>query len=192
MGRTILALDIATKTGFAIGRADQIKPRFGSVDLGRLASDTEDKLAALMRWLLDVIRVERPDEVFVEEALDPYTAIKLHNNSTTIVEMISMVMLACMVCRMAQIKCTRISRQDALGFFTGRRTYRDERDPVSGRKIKSREVGKRATVRRCFQLGIEVTDDNQADAIALFFYGASQTNPLIGAEALALFAGSKT
>jgi hypothetical protein len=191
MGRTILALDIATKTGYAIGRADQQKPRFGTQDLGRLASDTEDKIAALMRWLLDIIRIEKPDYVVIERAMDPNVAAHRGNRSSTIVETISLAKTAGGVCRLAGIRFEYVDRQKALGFFVGQRTFQEERDPVTGKTIKSREVGKRATVRRCFQLGIEVADDNQADAIALFFYGASQTNPLIGAEALALFAGSK-
>lgn len=190
MGKTILALDIATTTGFAIGRADQPKPRFGTVHFGKTASDTEDKMAALMRWLLDIFQVEKPDFVVIERAMDPNLAVRLGNRSVTIEELIAMAKTAGALCRLAAIPFKYCDRQEALGFFTGQRTYKDEKDPRTGMVTKSRDVGKRATVRRCYQLGIEVQDDNQGDAVALWFWAAGQDNPRIAAAVTPLFAGS--
>ena len=185
--KNVLALDVATVMGWAQGRADQMKPRFGTYNLGRLARDTEDKMAALMRWMLDVIRVDRPDLVVIERAMDPNLAARLGNRSITIEELIALAKCAGAVCRLAGIPFKYCDRQKALGFFTGQSTYKDEKDPRTGKVTKSRDVGKRATVRRCYQLGIEVQDDNQADAVALFMWACGQLNPAIAHRVTPLF-----
>lgn len=187
----VLALDIATLTGFAIGRVDvePLKPRVGTVDLGRLASDTEDKMAALFRFMTDTFMVDRPDLVVIERAMDPNVAARRGNRSITIEETISLAKTAGMLCRLSGIPFKYCDRQKALGYFTGQSTYKDEKDPRTGKVTKSRDVGKRATVRRCFQLGVQVDNDDQADAVALFFWAAGQDTPRIAAAVTPLFAG---
>lgn len=55
--------------------------------------------------------------------------------------------------------------------FLNKGRFKDERDPVTGKTIKGRDVAKRACLRVCHSLAWEVgTDDNKADACGIWAF----------------------
>lgn len=86
----ILALDIASQTGWCVGRADA-PPRCGSVKLlGEGAADGA-VLAAMADWFVDSIDVHKPDKIVYEAPLPHHSSInsaKLAFRLSGIVELI--------------------------------------------------------------------------------------------------------
>lgn len=187
----ILALDLATTFGWAIGKSDQQKPRFGSERLGRRGDEPGEVGRLFLIWFSDITRIEKIDAVYIERAMAPAVAARIGTNADTNMILVGLAFMAASFAKARQVPIVRfVDAQDAKQNFTGQRRFKDEFDPSSGKILKSREVGKRATIARCHQIGIMVQEDNQADAVSLWFYGASKHNPRLSAAVTPLFAES--
>lgn len=184
----LLALDLATSFGAAWGVASDGRPKFTSKRLGPPGSSDGRVGAALMRWLLDITSLERFDAIFIEKPMDPATAVRIGTQPATVKRLCGLVVLAETLAEMAGIaRVEMVGAQQHKKFFTGRGAHSKEIDLRTGREISSREIGKRAVMDRCRQLGLDVPDDNAADAVSLWFYGSGKMLPETAALSAPLF-----
>lgn len=188
----ILSLDLATTLGFAYGRSDQDKPRFGCHRLAKPGSKPEIVGKAFLTWFRDITAVETFDAIYIERAMAPHVAAKVGTTPETNLILVGLVFLAQTLASARGIPVIElVDRQTALKFFTGQRSFKSEDDPRTGRVSRtSRQVGKSAVIERCRQLRFDVQDDNAADSIALWMYAAGQHNPRLSAAVTPLFAGA--
>lgn len=166
----ILALDIATVTGFARGKVGET-PIAGSVRFGRPGASSNAVFGSCLSWLSKELALEpRPDLLVLEAMLSP----------------------------LAKVGATQADVRDRLAGLHGvvrgvahlRGVYQiaeysvgDVRQHFIGERSLKREQAKRRTVIVCRQLGWQVADDNAADALALWSFAAALIDP---AQALKL------
>lgn len=167
---TIMALDLATRTGFAIGKPGGAI-RSGSVRL----RDSEDINSRGFRklgiWLRDQFSVEMPELVMIEAPLPVGAMIdwdggdghrpKFRSNPNTIFFLNGLVSGAHTICGPYGVRCLEASVQTVRKHFVGHARP---------------ENPKAAVIARCRQLGLMASqnkDDNEADALALHDYAVS-------------------
>lgn len=98
---SILALDIATKTGWCAGVIGSNDPQLGSVRLlGRGAEDGAIG-AAMADWLADMITVHRPRLVAYEAPLQ----IGQHSGQAAGLVTIGLVMMVKVICWRREVRC---------------------------------------------------------------------------------------
>jgi hypothetical protein len=169
----ILALDVATRCGFARGEVGAV-PSSGSVAFGGGGNDRA-VFAAALSWLSELLEPRpRPDWVILE-ALLPGGAMKGETQRATRDRLAGLrgVMLAVAQCR--GIK--RVSEADVA----------DVRSHfISTRKLK-RAAAKAEVLRTCARLGWAVADDDAGDACALWSYACAQIDPTHGIRVSPLF-----
>ncbi len=172
----ILALDLASSTGWACGIAGG-KPVSGTLPLAKSAPHGE-RGAALLRWLNDFLKLERVTIAIIEKPLAPRVLVKIGATEATARLLYGLPFLAETVLSMRGVADIRyVAVQDIRDHFVGQRTFRDDRDPLTGKKITSRKVGKAAVRRMCEMMGWKAETDDQADALAAWSYGQSLVNP---------------
>jgi len=153
----ILALDIATLTGVAVGEPGSA-PVSWTEDLGKRTSEEARFSKAL--WLTDkLIKAHTPDLIAVEAAIGGREA------SAYLIGLVACVR-GCAFNRSVPVKVYH--RASILKHFVGKAlTSRDF--PGLG-KARAKAAIKETVVSRCRLLGWEVEDDNAADACALWDY----------------------
>lgn len=186
---TIMALDLATESGWAIGSTDRQKPRFGSERFAKRGQGPAEVGKSFFIWLSDMTRLDKIDGLYIERPMHPAVASRIGTTAETNFILVGLPFLAGTIAACRGIPVVRyVDAKDVKGYFTGQKTFKDAFDHEANKIIKSREVGKRATVNRCHQLGLPVQNDNQADACALWFYGAGQHDKRIASATTPLFA----
>lgn len=184
--RTVLALDLATDSGWAIGPVGGV-PRCARLPLGSSSSPAE-KGARLVRWLSELLLVERPRLVVIERPLNIRILVKIGASHDTVLLLYGLAYLAMTICNMRGVHDVRFADvQDVREHFVGRRTFAASRNPLTGKKITSRAVAKSAIIDACRMRGWEVEDDNAADAAATWSYGCALLNPRTAVMATPLF-----
>jgi len=173
----LLALDVATTTGFAFGRIHDERPSFGHHRCAPTGASSGEAFLGFSRWLADLIGVAAPAVIFYEAPLSA-EALSGRTNTETMFRLIGM---AAHVHTVAQ----------------DHGVYRVERANVSQvrsfficKALKRRDA-KRATIAQARTLGCDVSDDNAADAIATWFYASAVLNPRIAHHTAPLFAGAR-
>lgn len=161
----LLTLDLASTSGFAAGKTGGT-PLFGHRDLrapspGRIFTNCR-------RWIEWQIDVFRPDWIFAEQ---PFVG----QNAFTAQRLYGLRAVAEMVCDERDIPLTWVSIKAVSEFFIGTGGLR-------------REDKKTATVRACHERGLRVTTDDEADSVAMFFYGEAIKAPHIRRTAGPIFA----
>lgn len=166
----ILALDIATMTGWARGEAGE-KPTYGTVRLKKPDEPVRVAGYNMMCFLADAFRAGRPDFVCWEEALQPVFHVRRaaetgeiaqNNASMTLPVILDGVIYAC--CRRANVECAPVNRMKVLKHFTGKA------------KWGGRAEAKKAVVGRCHALGLmqaHEKNDDMADALAIFDWASA-------------------
>lgn len=173
----VLALDLATVTGFCCGEPGKDFPHYGSVRFGSDGCSRKALFGSALRWLNEFLATHRPTVVSFEEPL--HFGLRRGRSQAGNDE------LAYGLPAIVQAVCFLRAIYDV----EQRRTI-DIRRHFLGDNPK-REIAKRETIERCRSLGFTVTDDNAADAVALWFYEcakidpktALRTSPLFGAVA---------
>jgi hypothetical protein len=168
---TILALDIASRTGVCWGRLGDT-PRFMTVPFtrGGEASSIDGCWEAASRviiWASDFTRVEKIDRIVIEA---PIPERALGHNTNAWATMLKMFMIGAMG---GALKCRDIPVRDAnigavRAFMLGR-----------GNGHAKKEIAKPAVMRVCKALGWSPQDYDQADAGALWLYEGSRVAPLL-------------
>ena len=150
----ILALDIATVTGFALGKAGE-SPVSGSVRLKATDVDPDRGIARLGRWLGEQFTISKPDLVVIEAPLPPNGPL---SNPSTITFLHQAAGGAKGVCGLYGLRCASVNVQTVRRHFIG----------------KGRPPNPKAEVlARCKQLGWidnASKDHDRADALALWDY----------------------
>jgi crossover junction endodeoxyribonuclease RuvC len=170
----ILALDLAGRTGWAVGNIYVRVPisasvRFGSpgASLGAVFSDCRSTVAALLSTYL-------PDIVVFEAPMVP-GHMGGRTNVTTIRQLIGLASVVEEICFSRQIYDVREARVvDIRRHFLG--------------SIRHKRVAAKAlTIAACRRLGWNPADDNAADALALWHYQASLFEPKLALQTSPLF-----
>lgn len=155
----ILSLDIATRTGVALGRAGQ-KPRAISIDLGKGLSYGV-RFANAIRYTDSLIRKHKPDLVVFEAAVGGDKRHPLLTGLAAAVQGQATVMQA----RVEPVAIASV-RKHFLGRHLTSKDY-----PHLGQD-EARQAIKCEVMRRCQILGMPVRDDDEADAVAIFDYAS--------------------
>lgn len=150
----ILALDIATNTGFAIGDPSMREPHFGSVRFGSRGASHAAIFAAALGWTSEQLLAWRPDRLIYEEPLQ-FRGDRSRGGNDELLHGLPAVIMA-----VAHLR----------GVFDVRKApVKSIRMHFIGKSPK-RDLAKRATIAQCRTLGWQVADDNAADACALWSY----------------------
>lgn len=158
LGGPIFALDLATRTGFAVGPAGSV-PESGSVRLKRPGEPRGIALGNLIAFLDERWRKERPGVVVIEAPLPLQGFAALGNAEATVRMTYGLSGVVEAMCARYGIPFEEVRDSTARKHLTG-----------SGR-FGDRETTKRAVLGRCIALGYlpkNCTDDNRSDACCVF------------------------
>ena len=169
----ILAIDVATKTGFARGVVGSV-PDFGTINFGKMPGDGNRIFGAALEWMHEMIEVKPPDIVILEAMLPP-DAMK-NKTSRQVRD------------RLAGLH--GIIRAVAFRHKVGEvaeGTVGDVRAHFLGVRNLRRLDAKKAVIDRCQDLGWDVANDNEADALALWSYACGLIDPASALRVSPLF-----
>jgi hypothetical protein len=161
----ILSLDLATRTGHCHGPIGG-RPLWGSQDFGR-GRDNGAVLADFSAWLNAKIEVLRPTIVAFESPYMPVgrSPFAAPANALTIRRLYAFAGITEAICHARRVQCYEARPLEITRHFLG------------GPAPKGRREKKLATVRMCHLLGFAVTDDDEADALALWAYAEAVFAP---------------
>jgi hypothetical protein len=176
MAADILALDLATMTGYARGLVRGV-PDCGTVNFaGRDGASDNAIFGNCLQWLSGVLQPEpRPSLIIVEEMLPPQ-AMQGETNTAARDRLAGLhgIVRAVAYCRgIYDIKT--VSVLAVRKHFCG-----------------TSRAGKDGVREQCQRLGWPVTDHNSADAAAVWDYGCALFDPTIGIARTPLFRGIVT
>lgn len=171
-GGSILALDVATRTGWAFGRPGEL-PLSGSVRLAPPGSSNGTIGRGLLRWMTDFLTVNQVDALYYEVPIDP----RHMGAKTTFATARILLGLPFLVETIAEARGLFYLRearvQDVRKHFVGEARPKDR---------------KGAVMARCRQLGWKPQDDNAGDALALWSFACAIEAPGAAIATAPLFA----
>ncbi|GGC90599.1 hypothetical protein [Chelatococcus reniformis] len=186
----VLALDLATASGWAIGPVGS-RPRCGSLPLGERGAPRRERAAELTKWLAAMLKLEAPRLIVIEQPLQPAVLVKIGGSLDTALLLYGLAVVAESVAHLRGVRDVRMADvQDVRQHFTGHRTFKATVHPLTGKKITARANGKSAVINMCRMRGWDVADDDQADAMATWSYGCALIDRRAAAAATPLFARS--
>lgn len=157
----ILALDLASKSGWALGTLDDKWPRSGSIQwakdgasMGRIFSECRLQLRDFLSMHTEIKTV-----VFEAPLLPMFKTKKTNFQSTRIL---------IGLCAVVEELLHSIG-----GYDVREARVADVRTYFLGSNRHKREIAKAKTIQTCKALGWSPTDDNAADALALWDYQRS-------------------
>ena len=169
MTTRVLAVDAAATCGFALGDTGA-EPRFGSRNFtGSNASG--EVVARFARFLRVVIERDKPD-VLAYEA--PYFPMGFRKgppaNAKTLRRLLGMAEIVDAIAWDYRVQCYQATAGEVCSYLTGKSNW-------GGRDKK-----KAATIAAARAWGWPVTDDNAADACAVWAYAESILDPVAAAQ----------
>lgn len=167
----ILALDLATVTGFACGSITTVIDH-GSVRLPKTGEDVGLFLFHFRKWLTESIGRLEPDTIFFESPVLPGRG---KTSLITLRKLYSLAGLTELIAHDKAIDCREANTSDITTHFLGKSA------PRFG------DARKKATVARCIERGWKVVDDNDADSLALLDYAFALIRPELALDATPLF-----
>ena len=172
MKKLILALDIATRAGFAIGRPGAI-PRSGTLVLKRPGEPREVAYSNFLFWLWDRLSTERPALIVKEAPFHLGAFAKKSNSEANVVLSYGLHAIVEGIAHRHSIRCENVPANTVRKHFIGRADL--------GKRVKT----KQGVISRCHLLGLmpeDCKDDNRADALAVFDYAAATFGRVIPGE----------
>jgi len=170
----IWALDLATVTGFAVGRCDE-KPRARSIRFAPVGAPSDELFAGCLAWFSEILdKGPLPDILAIEELLPPIARRGTTNTQTQhrLAGLHGVVRAMAKHAKIPEIASANVN--DVRAHFIQSRSLR-------------REEAKRAVFVRCKMMGWVADDDNCADALALWSYTAGLINPASALATTPLF-----
>jgi len=172
----ILALDLATVTGWAFGSPGEM-PQSGIVRFGRPNPSHGEIAADAIAWIIEFLSEMKPVQIVFEQPLPPnftggHTTLK-----TGMVTMGLPFLLQGIAYKFGIFNVEGVRVSDVRSFFIGE-------------NMKSEEA-KRLTFERCQKLGFAPKDDNQSDALALWCYQCAKIKPELAHRLTPLFGGAR-
>jgi hypothetical protein len=165
----ILALDLATVTGFARGKIGE-KPKCGSVDFYNNTRGFSDAIfAAAYAWVWELLRP--PPDIMIMESMLPPEAMKGATSRAVRDRLAGLHGVARAAAHRRGVGEVSIA------------TTSNIRAHFIGDSSLHRMQAKKAVIERCKMLQWEVANDNEADAAALWSYACALIDP---AQALAM------
>lgn len=172
----ILALDLATVTGWACGLPGE-RPLSGSVRFGK-SSPTHGEIAAnAIAWMLGKLDDLKPTVIVYEQPLPPNFTGGNTTLNTSMVLMGLPFLLSGIAYKLGIFNVASARVSDVRTFFLGG-------------NLKSAEAAK-LTLQRCISLGFDPGDDNEADALALWCYQCALVRPELAHKLTPLFGGAR-
>ena len=172
----VMAFDIATSTGVALGRPGSV-PRTTTINLG-VRCDADAKIMKLVSAASVLIRKYKPDLVVYEAPVGGQI------KNTFLVEL-----AACFRIQVKQmgLRCELVASSTARKHFVGRSlTLKD----FPGRSKAAQQAAlKQVIIDRCYLLGWYVKTDDAADACAIWDYACATYARAQVAPAGGLFRG---
>lgn len=169
--KSILALDLATTTGFAFG-VPGVSVRYGNVLLGERGSSVGYKLHAFRRWFVDFTTIDQPWAVVFEAPLNVGVISRIGANESTVRLLFGLAAVAEEAAIDRRIPVVKeVSVQDVRKHFLGQRTFKG-----------GRATAKAAVMARCRQLGWKPQCDNAGDALAIWNYSEAMFSPRTEAQ----------
>jgi crossover junction endodeoxyribonuclease RuvC len=168
----VLALDLASVTGWAVGEPGAT-PEHGSIRFASKGASHEAVFASAYDWMREKIDQYHPDLVVWESPMPTsFNRGSTNTNTTTLLYGLP-----------AVIGMTAYKS----GIFDIRKaTTRDVRMHFIGQNPRG-HVGKKLVIQQCRALGHAVTDDNQSDAIATWSYMCALIEPKLAMAPTPLF-----
>jgi hypothetical protein len=161
----VLALDLASVTGWALGRVGDDMPRCGSLRFARKSASEWAIAAGALDWLIKFTAEHRPDVLAMEDTL-PSTFVRGRTNKRTNDILGGLVFLSGAV--LYKRGCFKINRH----------SVSNVRSHFIDMNACAREEAKLYTIRKCRSLGwLDAADDDAADALALWSYQCSLMDP---------------
>jgi crossover junction endodeoxyribonuclease RuvC len=159
----VLALDLASVSGWAQGAPGET-PRSGSIRFAPVGSSHEAVFAGAVKWMADWLQVSRP-KIVVFEAPLPSSFMRGRTNADTAMLLFGLPAVIGAVAYMRGVYDIRKGRVD------------DVRQHFIGQRRMPGAQAKRAVMNKCRLLGWNPTDNNAADALALWDYQCSLVAP---------------
>ena len=170
----VWALDIATVTGFALGKVGET-PRARSIRFAPLGADSNALFCGCFEWFGELLeKGPLPDILAIEELLPP-TARKGMTSTSAQHRLAGLHGVIRALARHAAIpEIVGVNVGDVRAHFIQARGMR-------------RDEAKRAVIATCGMLGWEAADNNCADALALWSYISGLINPVSALQTTPLF-----
>lgn len=163
----VLAFDLATSTGVAVGSPGDT-PVWATVDLGKRLPDAQ-KFSRAIRMVQHFVQQHRPDVIAIEGSAGG--AVR----SEFLTGLVACVKGAASLYGV-EVEAHNIGAVRA--HFCGRHITSQAAEfrhlPANQRKRAARGAAKAAVMGKCHALGWPVSDDNQADACALLDFALSR------------------
>ena len=170
----ILALDIATVTGWARGQVGET-PEFGSLRFGKLRASNNAVFGQAIRWFAETLDAQpRPDIVIIENLLPP-TAMAGKTTADVRDRLCGLQAIARGVCFLRGI-------YEVQGADVG-----NVRRHFLGSHALHRDEAKQETLKRCRILGWHAQNTDEADALALWHFGCCLIQPELATQVSPLF-----
>jgi hypothetical protein len=167
----ILALDIATTTGWARGKLGE-QPISGSITFRK--NNPAQPFGDALEHFRGLLQAKpRPDLVMIERMLPPSAFQGATGFKTFLL--------------LAGLRGVVFSVVDRLGVELGEANVGDVRQHFISDRMAGRERAKRETVQRCRALGWQPADDNAADALAVWSYACALIDPVQALKIVPLF-----
>jgi crossover junction endodeoxyribonuclease RuvC len=171
----ILALDLASRTGWALGRVDDPRPLCGSLRFAREGASMGAVFCGCRQWLVSFLAANRDIKLIVFEA--PMVP-QIMSGRTAMNTLRHLIGLCAVVEELSY----------SLGGYDVREArVSDIRAHFIGSNRHKRAEAKELTLAACRRLGWTPADDNAADALALFHYQASILDPKLALQTSPLF-----
>jgi len=176
---TILALDLAARTGWALGKVYDRTPRSGSLRFASAGASMGAIFSSYRSWLGRMVNEAAIDLVVFESPMTPS-----HMGGRTNITTIRMLMGLPAVTE--EFFFTKGLAHD-LFYDVREAKVSDIRRHFLGGKLHRRVAAKALTIAACRRLGWAPADDNAADALALWHYQASVFEPRLALQTSPLF-----
>lgn len=175
--RQILALDLAQRSGWALGSVNDTVPTSGSLRWAKEGSSMAKVFNECRVQMIDFLAMNPDIGIVIFEA----PLIPSFKGGNTNINTIRTLMGLCAVVE-----------ELLYAYGDGRYDVRearvsDVRNHFLGSNRHKRPVAKALTLQRCRELGWKPQDDNAADALALWHYQASLIEPKLAIQTSPLF-----
>jgi hypothetical protein len=168
--KTILALDLAARTGWALGGMHDCVPLSGSIRFAKPGASLGMIFSTCRTWVRDLVLLHQPNVIVFESPMTP-GHMSGRTNATTIRLLIGL---------------TAIVEEATFGLDVREAKVIDIRRHFIGSNPRRAEA-KTKTIAACRRLGWTPVDDNAADALALWHYQATVFEPLLSLQTHPLF-----
>lgn len=164
----ILALDLATATGWACGSLEPLPIIHGVLKLPKTGEDIGRFLYAFREWLGHAIEETAPTEIIFESPI-----LRGENGIAALRKLYSLAGVTEMIALDYKIPVSEANLTSIRQFFIG--TARAPKEIIG--KEKRRQWLKAKTVAEGRRRGFRVVDDNDGDALALLAFALSLKHP---------------